>query len=246
MSTDTSLMNRHLLLQLGDRLRGLRKARGMTAEQLAQAAGITRKTLRSVESGDPTPAIGTYLRVMAVLGVNGELALLAGGALSPAPPGSAAARSRRLPPTVKVEIGPSSAKHQTQDLLSLALHEEAVRLIKQNPPLAEKAKSTLAGWMDAQPTSRSMSLWRDWEAILASSSWRKVMASTARAQQLRQASPLGVVLPEEARRRILDQFAAHRQGVVLESPSLGPSNLLSDPQDDLAPGPDADQKAVGV
>ncbi len=218
----------------------------MTAEQLAQAAGITRKTLRSVELGDPSPAIGTYLRVMAVLGVNGELALLAGGALSPAPPGSAAARSRRLPPTVKVEIGPSSAKHQTQDLLSFALHEEAVRLIKQNPPLAEKARSTLAGWMDSQPTSRSMSLWRDWSAILATSSWRKVMASTARAQQLRQASPLGAVLPDEARRKILEQFAAHRQGVVLESPSLGPSNLLSDEQEGHATGPAANQKVVGV
>ena len=65
------MLNRHLLLQLGDRLRGLRKARGMTTEQLAVAAGITRKTLRSVETGDPFSAIGTYLRVMAVLGVNG-------------------------------------------------------------------------------------------------------------------------------------------------------------------------------
>jgi hypothetical protein len=57
---------------------------------------------------------------------------------------------------------------------------------------------------------------------------------------------LGAVLPEEARRKILEQFAEHRQGVVLESPSLGPSNLLSEQQEDLAPGPDANQKAVGV
>ncbi len=246
MSTDTSMMNRHLLLQLGDRLRDLRKARGMTAEQLALAAGITRKTLRSVESGDPSPAIGTYLRVMAVLGVNGELALLAGGTLSPAPQGSAAARSRRLPPAVKIEIGPSSAKHQTQDLLSIALHEEAVRLIKQNPELVEKAKSTLAGWMNSQPTSRSMSLWRDWAAILSNSSWQKVMASTARAQQLRQASPLGAVVPDEVRRRILEQFAAHRKGVVLESPSFGPFAMLGDQREGPAPGPDANKKAVGV
>jgi transcriptional regulator with XRE-family HTH domain len=246
MGTDTSMMNRHLLLQLGDRLRDLRKARGMTAEQLALAVGITRKTLRSVESGDPSPAIGTYLRVMAVLGVNGELALLAGGTLSPAPPGSAAARSRRLPPTVKIEIGPSSAKHQTQDLLSIALHEEAVRLIKQNPQLVEKAKSTLAGWMNSQPTSRSMSLWRDWAAILSNSSWQKVMASTARAQQLRQASPLGAVVPDEIRRRILEQFAAHRKGVVLESLSFGPFDVPGDQRERPAPGPDANKKAVGV
>ncbi|MFT7773891.1 helix-turn-helix transcriptional regulator [Roseateles sp.] len=77
MSADASMMNRHLLPQMGDRLRDLRKARGLTAEQLALAAGITRKTLHSVESGDPSSAIGTYLRVMAALGINGELALLA-------------------------------------------------------------------------------------------------------------------------------------------------------------------------
>jgi transcriptional regulator with XRE-family HTH domain len=246
MSADPSMMNRHLLLQLGDRLRGLRKARGMTAEQLALAAGITRKTLRSVESGDPYPAIGTYLRVMAVLGVNGELTLLAGGTLSPAPAGSAAARTRRLPPAVKVEIGPSAAKHQTQDLLSIALHEEAVRLIKQNPQLADKAKSKVAEWMTSQPTSRSMSLWRDWAVILSNSSWQKVMASTARAQQLRQASPLGAVVPDETRRRILEQFAEHRKGVVLESPSFGPFEIPGDQQEGPVPGPDAHRKAGGV
>ncbi len=240
------MLNRHLLLQLGDRLRDLRMARGMTAEQLALAAGMTRKTLRSVESGDPSPSIGTYLRVMAVLGVNGELALLAGGTLSPAPPGSAAARTRRLPPTVKVEIGPSSARHQTQDLLSIVLHEEAVRLIKQNPQLAEKAKRTLAGWMNSQPTSRSMSLWRDWVAILANSSWQKVMASTARAQQLRQASPLGAVVPDEVRRGILEQFAMHRKGVVLESPSFGPFDMPGDQREGPAIGPDANKKVVGA
>jgi len=246
MSTDASLMNRHLLLQLGDRLRGLRKARGMTTEQLAVAAGITRKTLRSVESGDPFSAIGTYLRVMAVLGVNGELALLAGGTLSPAPPGSAAARTKRPPPAVKIEIGPSTAKHQTQDLLSIALHEEAVRRIKQHPQLAQKAQSTLDGWMNSQPTSRSMSIWRDWAAILAHSSWQKALASTARAQQLRQASPLGAVVPDEARRKILEQLASHRKGVVLESLSFEPVEEWGEEQEGPAVAPDANTKAGGA
>nr|WP_243655874.1 helix-turn-helix transcriptional regulator [Roseateles saccharophilus] len=250
MSIDASMLNRHLLLQLGDRLRDLRKARGMTAEQLASAAGITRKTLRSVESGDPSPAIGTYLRVMAALGINGELALLVGDTLSPAPPGSAAARSKRLPPTVKVEIGPSTAKHRTQDLLSMALHEEAVRLIKRDPQLADRAKSVLTEWMAKQPTSRSMSLWREWMAILSNSTWQKVMSSTARAQQLRQTSPLGVVVPDEARRKILEQFAEHRKGVVLASPSTMITELRSDqpedPHDGGAKVPDVPKAGVGA
>lgn len=249
MSADTSVMNRHLLLQLGDRLRALRKARGMTAEQMAEAAGITRKTLRSVEAGDPTPAIGTYLRVMAVLGINGELALLAGDMLSPPLPGSAAARSKRPPPAVKVEIGPSAARHQTQDLLSMALHEAAVRLVKKSPELTNTARDTLARWMHEHPSSRSMSLWREWASILESSSWQKVMASTARAQQLRQASPLAAVVPEPTRRKILQELADIKSGVVLESPSL--QSLLRDAaldngrQDEDGQPPTDDTAAAG-
>ena len=230
MSADTSsVMNRHLLLQFGDRLRALRKARGMTAEQLASAAGITRTTLRAVESGDPSPAMGTYLRVMAALGISGELALLAGDTLSPAPPGSAAARSRRRPPAVRIEIATSGSAHREQDLRSMALHEEAVRLIKRHPQLVDQAKSVLARWITEQPGSRSMSLWCEWEAILADRRWRKVLSSTAHAQQLRQASPLVVLVPEESRQKIIGQVVALREGVVL----TGPADLVSELQGDL-------------
>lgn len=55
-----------------------------TAE-MAKRAGASRTALSSVKSGDPGPAIGTYLRVMSVLGVSGELALLAGDVLQPGP-----------------------------------------------------------------------------------------------------------------------------------------------------------------
>lgn len=216
MTGDSSIINRHLLLQFGDRLRGLRKARGMTAEQLASAAGITRKTLGSVEAGDPTPAIGTYLRVMTALGINGELALLAGDTLTPPPAGSAAARTRRPPPVVKVEISASGAKHQTQDLLSIALHERAIRAIKARPELAAKALATVDGWIRDNPQSRAMSLWLSWRDIITQSAWRKAMGSTSRAQQLRQASPLAAVLPEKARRAILNEVAALKSGLVLE------------------------------
>lgn len=233
MSADTSVINRHLLLQFGDRLRALRKARGMTAEQLASATGITRKTLRAVESGDPSPAMGTYLRVMAALGISGELALLAGDTLSPAPPGSAAARSRRRPPAIRIEIATSGSAHREQDLRSMALHEEAVRLIKRQPQLVDQAKSVLARWITDQPRSRSMSLWREWEAIMADRRWRKVLSSTAHAQQLRQASPLAVLVPEESRQRILEQVAALRRGVVL----TGPADLVSESRGDQLANP---------
>jgi len=216
MSTGTDILERHLLLQLGERLRALRKARGMTAVQMADLAGITRTTLRAVESGDPASAIGTYLRVMSVLGLSGELALLAGDTFLPAPPGSAAARSKRPAPVVKVEIVPSAARHQLQDLQSLALHAEAVRLIKKDPELAQAAQRTLADWMATQPESRAMSLWREWSKVLTAGTWRKVLGPTARAQQLRQASPLGAVLPDEVRQRVLQQVASLKRGVVID------------------------------
>jgi DNA-binding XRE family transcriptional regulator len=51
---------------------------------MARRVGISRTTLAAVEAGDPAPSIGTYLRVMAVLGIGGDLALLAGDVMHPA------------------------------------------------------------------------------------------------------------------------------------------------------------------
>lgn len=220
-------MDRHLLLQLGDRLRALRKARGMTAVRMSELAGVTRTTLRAVESGDPSSAIGTYLRVMSVLGISGELAMLAGDSLLPAPPDSAAARSKRPAPVVKVEVGPGPVKHQLQDLQSMALHAEAVRLLKKNPELVKQAEHTLAQWIEQQPTSRSLSLWHEWSRILSTGSWSKVLSSTARAQQLRQASPLGAVLPDELRKSVLEQVVQLKKGIVIDGALNASGNLGS-------------------
>ena len=96
----STVLERQLLLQLGDRLKHLRKAQGLGTVEMAARSGITRNTLRAVEAGDPAPSIGTYLRVMSVLGVSGELALLAGDTMQPSLAGTAAARSRRAAPPV--------------------------------------------------------------------------------------------------------------------------------------------------
>jgi transcriptional regulator with XRE-family HTH domain len=116
----STILERQLLLQLGDRIKRLRKAQGVGTVEMAARAGITRNTLRAVEAGDPAPSIGTYLRVMSVLGVGGELALLAGDTLLPPPADSAAARSRRAAPVVQVRVSADEARHRLQDLQSLA------------------------------------------------------------------------------------------------------------------------------
>jgi len=210
----TSVLDRQLLLQLGDRLRRLRKARGWGTVEMAARVGITRTTLRNVEAGDPATAIGTYLRVMSVLGVSGELALLAGDTLMPSPAGSAAARSRREPPVVQVNVSAETGRHRLQDLQSIALHEEAVRQIKTDPELLLKAKATVDRWLQTGDP-RSASLWREWLQILNAGTWRKALGRTRHAQQLRQASPLATVLPDAVRSAILDQVNDLRKGVVL-------------------------------
>ncbi len=209
----SAVLDRQLLLQLGDRLRSLRKALGLGTEVMAARAGITRNTLRAVETGDPGTAIGTYIRVMSILGVSGELALLVGDSLSPAPSGSAAARSRRRGPSVQVHVSDDGSRHQRQDLQSLALHAAAVQWIKDHPESLVEARSVLERWL-ATGDVRSGPLWLEWRQILKASSWRKVLGRSSHAQQLRQASPLVTVLPAESRERIQAELVELRRGVT--------------------------------
>lgn len=217
------ILERQLLLQLGDRLKRLRKAQGVGTVEMATRAGIARNTLRAIEAGDPAPSIGNYLRVMSVLGISGELALLAGDTVLPPPADSAAARSRRAAPVVQVRVSAEDGRHRLQDLQSLALHEEAVRLAKANPSLVLQAQETARRWL-ATGDVRSTSLWREWQRILAAGAWSKALGHTRHAQQLRQASPLVTILPEEVRQRILKQVSKLKMGVVIGGASGTPQD----------------------
>jgi transcriptional regulator with XRE-family HTH domain len=77
--TTPSLVPRvaRLLDGLGAHLKLARLRRKYSAEIVAQRAGITRRTLSKVEQGDPTVALGVYARVMQVLRLEDDLALLA-------------------------------------------------------------------------------------------------------------------------------------------------------------------------
>ncbi len=61
------------LSQLGERLRLARKRRKLSNAVVAQRAGISRTSLYKVEAGDPGATLGTYLRVLAVLGLEGDI-----------------------------------------------------------------------------------------------------------------------------------------------------------------------------
>lgn len=215
------ILERQLLLQLGDRLKRIRKAQGVGTVEMAARAGMTRNTLRAIEAGDPSPSIGNYLRIMSLLGIVGELALLAGDTLSPLRPESAAARSRRVAPAIQVRISAEDPSHRLQDLQSLALHEEVVRMAKANPELVQRAQQTVSRWLDGGDV-RSAALWREWQDILQARAWRKVLGRTQHAQQLRQTSPLVTVLPEDVRQRILQQTKELKRGIVFDSQLNGP------------------------
>jgi transcriptional regulator with XRE-family HTH domain len=67
----------HQLASLGERLRVARLRRRYSAESVAKRAGIARGTLYRVEEGDAGVSIATYASVLRVLGLQGDLDLVA-------------------------------------------------------------------------------------------------------------------------------------------------------------------------
>lgn len=208
----TSVVDRQLLLQLGERLKRARLNQGLTTTQMAERAGLSRMTLSAVEAGEPTPTMGTYLRVMGVLGVSQDLALLASDALQPAVESDNAPAPQQGSSGLVVAAG--DAQHELQDLQSLMLHEEAVRLMQKKPELIQQALDTLERWRSASD-SHSRFLWDEWSVILHRRAWRRALAQTRRSKELRQASPLPTVLPPQTRQRILDEVQRLKKGVPL-------------------------------
>jgi len=57
----------------GLRLKAARLRRGLTTILFAERVGISRDTLNRLEKGDPTIALGTYLRALRVLGLDKDM-----------------------------------------------------------------------------------------------------------------------------------------------------------------------------
>ena len=57
------------LAEFGELLRGWRMVLGLTAQQVSERAGITRDTLRKIETGDPGAGFGNVAQVLRALGV---------------------------------------------------------------------------------------------------------------------------------------------------------------------------------
>jgi hypothetical protein len=162
-------------------------------------------TLNAVEAGEPAPTMGTYLRVMSALGVAGDLALVASGELQ---------ADRLAEPAPKVSVTAGDAQHDIQDLQSLILHEEAVKLLRKQPELISRALEILDKWRSSGNV-HSRVLWDEWSVILNRRDWRRVLARTRRSKELRQASPLAILLPADVRARVLEQVQQLKRGITL-------------------------------
>lgn len=64
---------KNMLVELGGNLKRARLRRRMSAEQVAQRADISRSTLWMMEKGSPAVAMGAYLQVLVVLGLERDL-----------------------------------------------------------------------------------------------------------------------------------------------------------------------------
>jgi transcriptional regulator with XRE-family HTH domain len=66
-----------LLVALGERLRLARLRRKLSNAVVARRAGVSRTTLYKVEAGHPGATLGSYVRTLAVLGLENDLQTLA-------------------------------------------------------------------------------------------------------------------------------------------------------------------------
>jgi transcriptional regulator with XRE-family HTH domain len=62
-----------ILKELGNNIKLARLRRKLSTEQVAERANISRPTLLAVEKGSPTTSIGSYIKVLFVLGLAEDL-----------------------------------------------------------------------------------------------------------------------------------------------------------------------------
>ncbi len=88
MNGESPDKNQSELAHLGALVRTRRKELRVSSTAAAEAAGISRVTLHRIEKGEPTVAIGSWIRVMDALGLTFDVAVK-GRPASPASHGNA-------------------------------------------------------------------------------------------------------------------------------------------------------------
>lgn len=66
------------MIEFGENIKLARLRRKLSTEQVAERANIARTTLWAIEKGSPNVALGSYVQVLFVLGLEKDLLKLAG------------------------------------------------------------------------------------------------------------------------------------------------------------------------
>ena len=79
MKTNPAILpkNLNILRDFGEHIQLARLRRKLSAEQIAERSGLGRKTIYNIEQGSPTVAVGSYLQVLFVLGLENDFTQVA-------------------------------------------------------------------------------------------------------------------------------------------------------------------------
>lgn len=63
-------MNSNIPIELGKRIRTLRKLRGLTQEELGEKSGISYKFIGEIERGEVNPSLNSLIQIARALGIH--------------------------------------------------------------------------------------------------------------------------------------------------------------------------------
>ena len=92
------------------------------------------------------------------------------------------------------------------------MHQEAVRMLVENPLLKDRMLEILARW-ESQVSSHSKPLRDHWFEIISNENWSLALEDSELGNQLRQASPMAILLPEDVRLKIILTVSAEKKAM---------------------------------